>query len=267
MKIRFFSLASGSSGNCYYIGCDSYGILVDAGIGVRTIKKRLRDFGIPMESIWAVFVTHDHADHIKSVGVLGEQLFIPVYATSLVHKGIQKNYSVTIKMSSSVRIIEKNKPIQFHDFSVAAFNVPHDSTDNVGYCISVGGKTIVIATDIGTLTPEIDRFARMADFLVVEANYDKEMLKSSPYPAHLKTRIVSGAGHLGNDQVSEFLSSVYSPRLKHIMLCHLSKVNNNPDLAYKTVETALANIGVRVGVDVVLATLKRNGPSELYVLD
>ena len=112
MKVRFISLASGSSGNCYYIGTEKYGILIDAGIAVRTIKKGLKEAGINMEMIRAVFVTHDHADHIKAVGGLGEKLNIPIYTTARIHEGINKSYCMTEKLHSSVRYLEKQQPMQ-----------------------------------------------------------------------------------------------------------------------------------------------------------
>ena len=132
MKGRFISLASGSSGNCYYLGTDTYGILIDAGIGIRTIKKTLKDFNILMESIRAVFVTHDHADHIKAVGHLGEKMNIPVYTTARIHEGINRSYCMTEKLSTSVRYLEKQVPMMLEDFRIESFEVPHDGTDNVG---------------------------------------------------------------------------------------------------------------------------------------
>ena len=121
MKVRFISLASGSSGNCYYLGTDTYGILIDAGIGIRTIKKTLKDFNILMESIRAVFVTHDHADHIKAVGHLGEKMNIPVYTTARIHEGINRSYCMTEKLSTSVRYLEKQVPMMLEDFRMILY--------------------------------------------------------------------------------------------------------------------------------------------------
>lgn len=267
MKIQFMSLASGSSGNCYYLGCETYGILIDAGIGIRTIKKRLKDVGIPMESILAVFVTHDHADHIKSVGVLGENLFLPIYATSQAHVGINKSYCMTQKLGISAKKLEKYQPFQFRDFTIEAFEVPHDGTDNVGYCIEVGGKTFCFITDLGEITPIVEKYILKANYLIIEANYDEEMLKMGTYPPYLKERIASKTGHMCNTHTAEFLATHWQPHLHYIWLCHLSKDNNHPDLAYKTVELRLKAAGIMVGRDVELCTLKRSAPSDLYTFE
>ena len=264
MKVRFLSLASGSSGNCYYLGCDSYGILIDAGIGVRTIRKRLKMFGIPMESVVAVFVTHDHADHIKSLSVLGEQLFIPVYATPLTHKGINRSYCTVTKLQTCVRHIEKNVPVQLRNFTVEAFEVPHDGTDNVGYCISIGDRTFCFLTDLGEITDMAARYIARANHLIIEANYDDRMLDSGPYPAHLKARIRSHAGHLSNSDTARFLASHYTGKLQNIWLCHLSRENNTPEVALSAVTDSLKEAGIAVGRDVTVEPLKRSEPTGLY---
>lgn len=198
MKVRFISLASGSSGNCYYLGTDTYGILIDAGIGIRTIKKTLRDINVAMESIRAVFVTHDHADHIKAVGHLGEKMNIPVYTTARIHTGINRSYCMTEKLHSSVRYLEKEQPMELEDFHIESFEVPHDGTDNVGYCIEIDGKVFSFLTDLGEITPTAAKYIRKANYLILEANYDDEMLKMGSYPQYLKERISSNTGHMSN---------------------------------------------------------------------
>ena len=267
VKVEFMSLASGSSGNCYYLGHGGYGILIDAGIGIRTIKKHLKDAGIPMQSIQGVFVTHDHADHIKAVGHLGEKLHIPVYATALIHEGINRSYCVTEKLRDSVRYLEKEAPVQCGPFRVTSFEVPHDGTDNVGYCIEVNGRFFSFVTDIGEITPLAARYINKANYLILEANYDEEMLKAGVYPAYLKQRISGKNGHLSNLAAANFLAENITEELKYIWLCHLSKDNNHPELACKTVEWKLKNKGIVVGKDVQLFALKRNTPSELYLLE
>jgi phosphoribosyl 1,2-cyclic phosphodiesterase len=264
MKVKFLSLASGSSGNCYYLGTDTYSILIDAGIGVRTIKKCLKEYGLALERVRAVFVTHDHADHIKAVGTLGEKYGIPVYTTPAIHKGINKSYCMTEKLSTCVRYIEKEVPIQIKNFQITCFEVPHDGTDNVGYSIEVGGKVISFLTDLGEITPVAAKYINKTNYLILEANYDEEMLKMGPYPYHLKQRISSANGHMCNRATAEFLAENMSEKLEHIWLCHLSKDNNHPELALKTFEFILRKKNIIPGKDVQLAVLKRNTPSEFH---
>ncbi|MEG1685908.1 MAG: MBL fold metallo-hydrolase [Bacteroides sp.] len=264
MKIKFISLGSGSSGNCYYLGTKDYGILIDAGIGIRTIKKNLKDLSISMDSIRAVLITHDHADHIKSVGCLGEKCNIPVYSTREVHEGINKSYCMTEKLSTSIHYIEKEKNFDIEDFNICAFEVPHDGTDNVGYCIQIDGKIFSFLTDLGHITATAAKYICKAHYLILEANYDVEMLKMGPYPAYLKERIAGPTGHLSNIETADFLADNISEHLKYIWLCHLSKDNNHPELAYKTVEWKLRNKGIIAGKDVQVIALKRSIPSELY---
>lgn len=267
MKVKFISLASGSSGNCYYIGTENYGILIDAGIAVRTIKKGLKDVGIGMENIRAVFVTHDHADHIKAVGGLGEKLNIPIYTTARIHEGINKSYCMTEKLSTSIRYLEKHQPMTLEDITIESFEVPHDGTDNVGYCIEIGDKTFSFLTDLGEITPTAAFYICKANYLILEANYDEEMLQMGTYPQYLKERIVSRTGHLSNTAAANFIAENINENHKYIWLCHLSKDNNHPELAYKTVEWKLRNKGIIVGKDIQLCALKRTTPSELYIFE
>ncbi|NLA94771.1 MAG: MBL fold metallo-hydrolase [Bacteroidales bacterium] len=267
MKIHFMSLSSGSSGNCYYLGTEDYGILIDGGIPVKQIKGYLRDAGIPFERVSAVFVTHDHADHIKSLGNLGEKCGIPIYATKETHAGINNNYCTVKKLESCVRYIEKETPFSFRDFRITAFEVPHDGTDNVGYHIEVDGKVLCFVTDLGHITDTAARYILKAHYLIVETNYDEDMLRMGNYPQFLKERITSPFGHLSNKTTANFLAENITPNLKHIWLCHLSEENNHPEIAYKTVEYKLRGVGIIPGKDVELCALKRTTPSKLYILD
>ncbi len=263
MGLRFLSLASGSSGNCYFLGTEEYGILLDAGISIRTIKKILKDNKIGTEQIMAVFVTHDHADHIKSVGCLGEKYNIPVYATEKVHEGIDNSRYVDEKLLGSKRIINKGETVNIKDFKITAFEIPHDSYDNVGYLIDFFDQKIVLATDAGHISETMAQYIKTANHLIIEANYDLEMLNNGNYPAFLKRRITNGNGHLSNKETAEFLAVNFDLHLKDILLCHLSKDNNHPELAYKTVEMAMGQYGIRIGKDVNLTALKRMSP-ELF---
>jgi len=264
MSLRFLSLASGSSGNCYYLGTEEYGILFDAGISIRIIRKIFKDYNIEPGQIMGVFVTHDHADHIKSVGALGEKYNIPVYATEKVHAGIDQSRYVEERLFGSKRIIEKEIPIEIKDFRITAFEIPHDSSENVGYQIEFGEHKIVLATDVGHISDTVARYIRIANHLIIEANYDLEMLKTGKYPPFLKERIMSGTGHLSNRETAEFLAANFDLHLKNIWLCHLSKDNNHPELACKTLEMAFGRYGIRVGKDVNISALKRSNPSDMF---
>ncbi len=264
MKIKFISLASGSSGNCYYLGTDKHGILIDAGIGIRTIKKELKEINVSLSNVCAVFITHDHADHIKAVGHLGEKYNIPVYSTREIHEGINKSYCMTEKLSTSVHYINKGEPMKMEEFKISAFEVPHDGTDNVGYCVEIGDKIFSFLTDLGHITETAAHYICKANYLILEANYDLEMLRMGPYPKYLKERIAGPNGHMSNADTADFLADNINEHLKYIWLCHLSKDNNHPELAYKTVEWKLKSKGVIVGKDVQLIALKRSSPSDFY---
>jgi phosphoribosyl 1,2-cyclic phosphodiesterase len=264
-KLRFQSFGSGSSGNCYFIGNSTNGLLIDAGIGVRSIRKCLRNLGLDFENIWGVFVTHDHADHIKAVGSIGEKHRVPIYSTRQVHAGIQQSYCVTEKLYSSRKYIEKNETIQVGEFKITAFPVSHDATDNVGYTVEYKGKKFSFATDLGYISDEVATHLDLADYMVLEANYDVQMLEQGSYPVHLKNRISADTGHLSNDQTGHYLAENYNPRLQHIFLCHLSRENNLPNVAYTTIQNYLENKQIIVGEDVQLITLDRLVPSEIYV--
>lgn len=264
--IRFVCFASGSSGNCYYLSTDNTSILIDAGIGARTIKRRFKEFGLDLESLKGVLVTHDHMDHIKAVGVLGEKYHIPIYSTSRVHDGIKKCRNVTERLKTSARFIKKEVGFTIGDFSITPFEVPHDSLDNIGYYIEAEGRKFCLATDIGHMTEIIAGYLSKANYLVVESNYDEAMLLIGHYPRHLKERILGPDGHLSNRETAEFIASYYSSGWKKIWLCHLSKDNNNPEIAYYTVEMSLERMGVKAGIDLSVIPLRRVVPSDVYIL-
>lgn len=268
MKIKFMSLGSGSSGNCYYLETDKCSILVDAGIGIRSIKKIFKEYSLNIEKIKGVFITHDHADHIKAVGHLGEKHHIPIYSTREIHEGISRSYCMTEKPSEeNKKILHKGETLPIGDFHITCFEVPHDGTDNVGYCIECGEKTFVFLTDIGHITETAAQYIHRANYLIMEANYDETMLQMGPYPQHLKARIAGPNGHMSNKEMADFLANHFPEKLKYLWLCHLSKDNNHPELAYKTVELALKSKGIIAGKDIQVIPLKRTTPSDIYCFE
>ena len=253
--LGFISFGSGSSGNCYFLYTETDGLMIDAGIGIRTLKKHFRDYGLAMTSIRHLLITHDHADHIKCVGSISHELHLPVYATELVHKGIDHNYCVTRKINPADRhLVEPDHDMQLGEFLVTPFAVPHDSSDNVGYMIQVQGQVFCIITDVGHITDEIAPYIERANYLVIEANHDTEMLMHGPYPAHLKERIVSPTGHLDNKSCGEAIAQ------------HISEENNHPELARKTVEAVRRSYGIVAGKDLQLEVLKRTMPTGIFHL-
>jgi len=266
-RLRFRSLASGSSGNCYFLGNASCGILIDAGVGVRSIRRFLKTMGLDFPDIWGLFITHDHSDHIKAAGVIGEKYHVPVYTTRKIHEGINRNYSVTQKLSTSQRFIETEQVLEIGDFRIKAFPVSHDATDNVGYFIEYKGKSFTFATDLGFVGDEAAHHLIHSDYLVLEANYDDDMLENGPYPLSLQIRIKSDTGHLSNLQTARFLSENYTERWKYVFLCHLSRENNQPDLVYATIVEHLKNQDIEFDDRTKIIPLERQSPSMLYLLD
>lgn len=265
--LNFISLGSGSSGNCYLLLSSEGGILIDAGIGVRHIKKVLHTYGYSLDIIKAVFVTHDHADHIKAVGVLANDYDIPIYATAPVHEGINRNYCVTSKLTEKhIRYVEKGQGMHFLNFDITPFEVPHDSTDNVGYMIRYDDKTFCMITDAGHVTDDIRKAVSEANYLILEANHDEDMLKMGPYPAYLKGRIMGDHGHLCNNEAGKLLAESVSEKMRHVWLCHLSEENNHPELCKKTVFSILRSYGIIAGKDFEVEILKRRTPSQAYEL-
>jgi phosphoribosyl 1,2-cyclic phosphodiesterase len=265
--LKFVSFGSGSSGNCYYLGTATDGLLVDIGVGIRGLRKNSRDYGIHLNTVKHILITHDHADHIKSVGAFSHDYHVPVYATEKVHKGIDHNYCVQRKLTPEQRrLVEVGTPLQIGDFLVTPFFVPHDASENVGYQIEADGITFVIITDAGSFTEDMKERIGQANYLVIEANHDVEMLQGGPYPQYLKDRIISPSGHLSNRECGQMLAENMTERLKHVWLCHLSEENNHPELARKTVDATLRSYGIIPGKDILLEVLKRKVPSEVYEL-
>lgn len=245
-------MATGSSGNSYYLGDSECGFLVDVGIPFRTIRKRMEQIGVPMTRIKAVLVTHDHFDHVRSVGYFSEKQHIPIYATEASHIGINTNYGITEKVSPwNQKMLTRGEPLVIGNFSITPFTIPHDSKDNNGFFIKHGNVRFTLATDIGCVTDDLRNYISISDYLVIEADFDEEKLLNGPYHPKLKVRIMGEGGHLSNRQAAEVVAQHASPFLKKVFLCHLSKTNNEEALAQTTVQSALKT-------DTEVIVLKRN---------
>lgn len=265
--LTLFVFGSGSCGNCYYLKNETDALLIDAGVGIRRMKRIVSDYGIKTNLVRGLLVTHDHADHVKNAGVFSKEYNLDVYATQLVHDGVDRSYMIKQKVEDKYKkVIVAGEPFNIGPFEITAFTLPHDSSENVGYCIKCDGETFCIMTDVGAVTENVNTYIARANYLVLEANYDPEMLRSGRYPAVLKSRIQSGTGHLSNQQTSKALSDNFHENLKYVWLCHLSEENNHPELAKKTVETHLRSFGIIPGKDFQLEVLRRKVPTGPFEL-
>ncbi len=266
-SVRFKSFSSGSCGNCYFLGifnddsrrCEA-GVVIDAGVSPRRLKKELQTDGLCFDDFSAVLVTHDHADHIRSLGSFCKHIRKPVWATENLHRALSRHCMTRYEISDFRMELREGHwnevvPGRIH---ARYFVVPHDATETVGYAIQMDDYKFVIMTDIGCMTEEALRWARQADTVVIESNYDPEMLRNGPYPLDLQARIRGGHGHLSNPECAEAIEAFRHDGLRHIFLCHLSEHNNTPELAYAESLEAAAGIS--------LIPLPRQTASPLYNL-
>lgn len=262
MPYTFISFGSGSCGNCYYLGTQNDAILIDSGIGIRQLKRHFITYGVRRGNIRAIFITHDHRDHVLSAGMMSADIGIPVYALPQVHSGMLRDRVMSKKVQSSYRLpIEVGVPVQVADFTVTAFPLPHDASANVGYTVELGDCVFTVMTDVGAVTPEVQTAIGSSTHLVFEANYDPQMLLAGRYPYYLKKRITDGTGHLSNFQTASALIENMHPGLRRVWLCHLSEENNRPEVARKTVEAQLNSAGTAMASDFQLQVLRRKEPT------
>lgn len=259
------SLSSGSCGNCYYLNDGQNAILIDAGVSLRRLKKVFQEYNLDTDAFSAILVTHDHLDHIRHLGSFCKRLNKPVYTTETIHNALARHTFTAPTIAPCRRVLTDGEWNEVAGMKVRYFIVPHDATQTVGYAIETGDHKFVIMTDVGRMTDEAIEYARQADTVVVESNYDMDMLMCGPYTYELKMRIVQGCGHLSNDECASAVKRFWHPGLRNLFLCHLSENNNTHDLAYASSAKALAEIGVQKG-SVMLRCLPRQYPSQMFVL-
>ncbi len=234
--MKLCSIASGSSGNCIYVGSGETHILIDAGISKKRIEEGLKEIGISGEQLSGIFVTHEHADHIGGLGVMSRAYKIPIYATKGTLKGIQEYKNLGKMPEGLYREIQVDCAFQIGELQIEAFRITHDAYEPTGYCISHEDKRIGVATDLGCYDEyTVNKLCKL-DALVLEANHDIHMLEVGNYPYPLKRRVLSNQGHLSNELSGRLLCDILHDRLKFVVLGHLSKENNYEMLAYETVK-------------------------------
>ena len=227
----FCSFASGSSGNCYYVGKQDEGLLVDVGVSAKQIMKALLKNDIPLSHIKAILITHDHIDHVLGLESFTKDCHVPIFAHPDCLQGIREGKATKMVDNRLLNEIEPMQPFEICGVTIEAFPVLHDGRGAVGYHFNYEGHTLTIATDIGMLDNVVKEQIKRAENIVIESNYDKEMLENGSYPYILKQRISGPFGHLSNAEASRFIAEIYHSGMKNIMLCHLSENNNTPERA------------------------------------
>lgn len=260
--MKFCSLYSGSSGNSIFIASEQARILIDAGLPGKKIDDALRSIEQNPDSIDGIFITHEHSDHIKGVGVLSRKYDIPIYANADTWNVMEKNVG-KIK-EHNIKIMDRRSILQIKDLQIKSFNIPHDAVAAVGYTVHCNGKQASVTTDFGVYTEEIRDNIKDSQVMLLESNHDVNMLKFGPYPYSLKRRILSEVGHLSNEDCGKALVDILKYGCeKQVFLGHLSGTNNQPDLAYETVVGVLRENNIELDKDVYLKMANRHSPSNI----
>ncbi|HOP65217.1 MAG TPA: MBL fold metallo-hydrolase [Spirochaetota bacterium] len=239
--MKICSIASSSSGNSIYVGTDSTHILIDSGISGKRLKAGLDVIGIDPSEIDAVLITHEHSDHIKGLGVVSRRYGIPIYATERTWSKIQTSGLTGNIDEGLFHEIVPDTDFFINDVIIHPFNSFHDAVQPVCYTFRKGGKKISVATDLGCYNSYIADKIKDSDLLFIEANHDIDMLKKGSYPYYLKKRILSDTGHLSNEMSARLISEVMHENLRYVVLGHLSKENNIPELARETVLSGVSS--------------------------
>lgn len=255
---RVCPLFSGSTGNSYYIGSRSAGILVDAGRSAKQIGNMLDNCGIDASAIQGIFITHEHSDHVSGLRVFAKKHSLPVFAS----KG-----TLSALQLEGVETCVATKGVQVADMEIDPFHIPHDCAEPLGFRIkSQDGRIVTVATDIGHLSEEVQEGLLGADFVVLESNHDEQMLRDGPYPYYLQQRILSNRGHLCNTSCAEFLPKLMKSGTRRFLLAHLSKENNTRAMALETAMSSLVQAGFISGEDFILDAARADNLSGNSIL-
>lgn len=238
--MRLCSIASGSSGNCIYVGSDTTHILVDVGISGKRTREGLERLGVKAEELDGIFITHEHADHISGLGVMARKYGVPIYGTRGTLKAVRSTSQIGKIDDSLLQEIEADTKIIVKDLTLNPMRTSHDAAEPVAYRISHGKQKLGIITDLGCYNDYTVESLQGMNALFIEANHDVNMLQVGPYPYYLKKRILGDRGHLSNELSGQLLSRVLNDNMQTIILGHLSKENNLPELAYETVRVEIA---------------------------
>ena len=262
MELRFSPLFSGSSGNAIYVGCDDAHLLVDAGMSGSRVTGELMRMGVDPRSLNAILVTHEHIDHIKGIGILSRKYDLPVFATEGTWQGM---YGKIGAIAEKNRVLfEPGEDFFIGPIDVTPFSTPHDANQSVGYSFVLHGAKLSIATDLGCIKDSWMKYVMGSDAVILESNYDPDMLSAGPYPYELKKRIRSRHGHLSNDDAGRVAVDLVRGGTRQIILGHLSQENNFPELAMRSCELTLQMAGFEPHVDAALYIARRDGATGMF---
>ena len=262
MELRFSPLFSGSSGNATYVGCDDANLLVDAGLSGSRVTQELSRIGIDPACLDAILVTHEHADHIKGIGILSRKYDLPVYATEGTWRAMMDKIGSV--QEKNIRVFEPEQDFFIGSIDITPFSTPHDAAQPVGYTFEVSGAKLAIATDLGCVRDGWLKHLLGSDAVILESNFDPDMLQTGPYPYDLKRRIMGRHGHLSNDDAGEVAAELVRHGAKQIILGHLSKENNYPELALKCCELAFREAGLIPQEDAQIIIASRDGCTGMF---
>lgn len=261
---KFCSLSSGSSGNCVYVEHEGFKILIDCGFSGRIIEKLLDKIGENASDLDAIFLTHEHSDHVKGAGVMSRRYNLPIYA----NKGTWLSFMPKAGRlkEENIRLFKTGAFLNFNSFDILPLKIHHDAKEPVGYILYLGNKKITVLTDTGIIDEKLAKEIKGSDIYYFEANHDLDALKRGPYTYPMKVRIMGNMGHLSNDQSARALADALEGKNERIFLAHLSNTNNSADLCKITVDNYLKSCGLDTNRDIKLEVAKRYEPSSLVEL-
>lgn len=262
MGFKYCSLSSGSSGNCQYIETDNVKVLIDGGLSGKKIETLLKGIGVQPDTIDSIFVTHEHTDHIKGVGVLSRRYDIPIWANE--NTWISMEDKIGEIREDNIKVFTTEEQFNMKDLGIYPFKVSHDAVEPVGYCLYYKNTKISILTDTGWVNNSIKDTIKDSSLYLLESNHDVEMLKVGKYPYYLKRRIMSEKGHLSNEDAGNLITEIAKGKGEIILLAHLSKENNFPLLAYQTVKNIAVDAGIDVNNDINLDLTFREKATKVY---
>lgn len=229
--MKVLVVQSGSNGNCVYVETRRTRLLLDAGVGVQRVQRAVGSCGGDLRELTALLISHEHSDHIRSAGPLQRRFGVPIYMTRRTLAAVERSAGASLE---EVRHFAAGETIEFADVAVHTIRTPHDCVEGVAFIVDDGRKRLGILTDLGHVFDGLDRIIRSLDAVILESNYDPQMLESGPYPLWLKQRIRGPGGHLSNEESAELVRASASSRLRWICLAHLSQRNNEPAIALRT---------------------------------